>query len=234
MRSCCILLLMSILTLFSCTSNEVGDSKDVNPDAIYFDYKIRSEEKDSVATVYLQYRMGGPNGTTLVLTNPAKVELDGEIIPVDSSRFGGAFYEVQKPVDSFAGPHEIVFTDINNKQYKEQFSFQPLILKTSIPPKVQRGGLAFDFGGLASVDYLRVFATDTSFGSNDISEIDTVRNGRVVVSPEKLKNLVNGPITIQFSKELDRRIKDRTREGGRIVVSSGLQREFLLEDTPKP
>src|SRR6266508_529111 len=89
--------LLTISSLIACTSNEIGNSKDVNPDAVFFDYKIRGEEKDSNITVYIQYRMGGSNGTTLVLNEPAKVQLDGEIIPVDSAKLAGAFYDIQIP-----------------------------------------------------------------------------------------------------------------------------------------
>src|ERR1044072_8148895 len=77
--------LLSIFS-FSCTSNEIGNSKDVNPERIYFDYKVRGDERDSSVTLYLQYRMGGPNGTTLMLDTPAKVQLDSEVISVDSAR----------------------------------------------------------------------------------------------------------------------------------------------------
>src|SRR5437764_14568979 len=99
--------------LFSCTSNEIGNSKDVNPESIYFDYKVRGDERDSSVTLYLQYRMGGPNGTTLIMSPPEKVQLDSEVIPVDSARLTGAYYEIQKPSQSFAGRHSILFTDIN-------------------------------------------------------------------------------------------------------------------------
>src|SRR5262245_57527079 len=107
-----------LFTFFSCTSNEIGNAKDVNPDAIFFDYRIWGEEKDENMTVYLQYRMGGKNGTTLVLTEPAKVMLDGKQIEVDSANLSGAFYEVEIPVKKFEGKHEIVFTDLNKKEYK--------------------------------------------------------------------------------------------------------------------
>jgi hypothetical protein len=50
---------------FSCTSNEIGNSKDVNPDAVFFDYEVWAEEGKEDVTVNLQYRMGGKNGTTL-------------------------------------------------------------------------------------------------------------------------------------------------------------------------
>ena len=36
--------LVSVIFLFSCTSDEIGNSKDVNPEAIIFDYEVWSEE----------------------------------------------------------------------------------------------------------------------------------------------------------------------------------------------
>src|SRR4026208_2066694 len=105
------LILTSIFFLFSCTSNEIGNSKDVNPDAVFFDYKIWAEETREDVTVNLQYRMGGKNGTTLVLDAPSKVLFDGEELELDSAKVTGAYYELQRPFASFAGKHTISFTD---------------------------------------------------------------------------------------------------------------------------
>ena len=221
----------SLVVLFSsCTSNEIGSSKDVNPDAVYFDYKIWGEEGGNDVSVMLQYRFGGSNGTTLVLDEPAKVELDGELIKTDSSKMTGAFYELIKPLATFNGNHKIVFTDINKKQYEEEFSFKPFKLSTEIPAELKRGELVFDFEGLNPIDYVRVFARDTSFESNDINRIDTVKNGRIKLTLADLDNLVSGPIHIQFYKEDERPVKTATKEGGRIAITYGLKREFELKD----
>jgi len=219
-----------IYLLLSCNSNEIGNSKDVNPDAVYFDYKIWGEETYDNITIYLQYRMGGKNGTTLMLDSPAKVELDGEEIKVDSAGLTGAFYEIDRPVESFAGKHEIVFTDLNKKQYRESFEFSLLKLKTTLPAEISRGDLAFDLEGVRNNDRVRVVATDTSFNSRDINEIDTVKNGRVILRLDQLRNLVNGPVTLQLSAESEKSIKKGTKEGGRISISYMIQREFVLKD----
>ena len=76
-------------------------------------------------TVNLQYRMGGRNGTTLVLNEPSKVFFDGEQLKADSAKVTGAFYEVQKPLSSFSGKHVISFTSLDNREYKEEFEFIP-------------------------------------------------------------------------------------------------------------
>jgi hypothetical protein len=98
----------ALLAMTSCTSNEIGNSKDVNPDAVFFDYTVLADEGGENVTVNLQYRMGGKNGTTLVLDEPSKVLLDGEQLKVDSAKINGAYYEIQKPIASFAGKHMIL------------------------------------------------------------------------------------------------------------------------------
>ena len=219
-----------VLLISSCTSNEIGNSKDVNPDVIYFDYKVWGEEGKEDVSIMLQYRFAGPNGTTLVLNEPAKVELDGQMVPTDSSKMTGAFYEVTKPLNGFAGKHMILFTDVNKKQYEEEFSFQPFKLKTEMPASFSRGDLVFDLDGLDPIDFVRIFARDTSFESNDINRVDTVRNGRITLTLADLDNLVNGPINIEFYKEDERPVKNGTKEGGRIAITYGLKRGFELKN----
>jgi hypothetical protein len=218
------------LLLISCTSNEIGNSKDVNPESIYFDYKIWGDEESADVTVKLQYRFAGANGTTLLLKDPSKVDLDGVTIKADSSKMNGAYYEVSKPVKVFTGKHAIVFTDINGKKYKEEFSFKPISLKTKIPAVIKRGDLLIELEGLAPQDYVNVMLSDTASFSEGISRIDTVRNGRIVISKADLKSLENGPIHFEISKEDEKWIKSRTKEGGKLTMSYELKREFELKD----
>lgn len=199
---------------------------------IYFDYKIRGQENDSTISVYLLYRMGGPNGIALFLDTPATVQLDNEPIPVDSAKLTGAYYEIRKPATGFPGKHTIIFTDRDEKKYKEEFVYQPFKLKTKIPATITRSDLVFDFSGLDAEDYIRVLLTDTAFMSKDIHEIDTVKNNRLVITAEELRNLRDGPITLQFYKETEKPIKNGTRVGGKIAISYGMQREFELKGGP--
>lgn len=224
------LLVLSFLIVFSCNSNEIGNSKDVNPEAIYFDYKIWGEESNDNLTVKLQYRFGGENGTTLLLDESSKVELNGEVLKADSSKITGVFYEVQKPVASFSGKHTITFTAGNNKQYRESFNFQPISLANPVPGTIQRGNLVFEFNGLSDEDKVRVVMTDTSYLSEEINRVDIVKNGRLIILKEDLLTLTNGPIHLEIIKEYERPVKNGTREGGRISISYGLKREFILKD----
>lgn len=226
--------ILQVIFLVSCNNNEIGSGNDVKPEAIYFDYKIWGDEGNDNLTIKLQYRVGGENGTTLTMEKPAKVELDGELIPVDSSKMSGAFYEIHKPIEKFSGEHTINFSDINEKQYKEKFRFQPLKLKTVLPEVVERGKIRLEVDGLDAGGLVRVILTDTSFASEGINRLGTVKNGQIIITKEDLENLVNGPIRMELIKEEERPVKNGTREGGRLSISYGLKREFILIDRVDP
>ena len=217
---------ISIFFLFSCNSDEIRNSKDVNPDALFFDYEIWADESKEDVTVNLQYRMGGKNGTTLILNEPSKVMLDGEQLKVDSAKVTGAYYEVQRPLTSFAGKHTISFTDLNKKEYNEEFEFKPFSLEPDVPSTLNRGDLVFNFKGLDTLDYLRVILTDTSYTSHDINDIDTVRNGRLIIKADRLSALINGPIHLQFYREQILPLRKPTKEGGKFLITYGLKKEF--------
>jgi hypothetical protein len=225
---------LGLLPFLSCTSNEIGNGKDVNPETIYFDYRVWGDEDGGDMTLRLQYRFAGPNGTTLLLEDPSKAEFDGVAIKADSSKKQGAYYEVTKPLNEFAGKHTIVFTDINGKQYKEEFSFQPIRLRTDVPAVIKRDDLVLNLDGLAPQDYVRVLVNDTARFSEGIDRIDTVKNGRIIITKADLQNIYSGPVHLELSKEDEKRIKNGTKEGGKFSISYELKREFELKDSPNP
>jgi hypothetical protein len=228
-------LISAVLLLASCNNNnEIEEGKEVNPEAVYLDYSITGEEDDGEVTCKFQFRMGGPEGTALVLNSPAKIELDGEVLTADSSKLGGAYYEIQKPHASFTGKHVVTYTDLNKKEFTEEFDFTPLSFTGNMPAVISRNDFSFQLEGLEPEDYITVVITDTVFGSDGIHQIDTVKDGRLVIAPEQLRNLANGPITVILSKETEKPLKNPTGEGGKITTKYSLRREFELKDTPAP
>ena len=224
-----IICLSASFLLFSCTSNEIGNSKDVSPQSIYFDYQVRGEETEDYITVMLQYRFAGPNGTTLLLEKPSQVEFDGRPIKADSSKMTGAFYEVIIPAKEFTGTHSIVFTGLDKKRYTESFSFRPMVLKTKVPETIKNDSLVLDLDGMDSLDYVRISLTDTSFSSPGINRVDTVRNGHLILSSEDFKSVVNGPVNLELFREAEKPVKEGTEEGGLLYISYSIRRQFALQ-----
>lgn len=231
-----LLLLLIPLLIISCTDVEIGKSKDVNPDTIFFDYRISGEESKNMMTCMLRYRYGGPNGTTLVLDSPAKVVVDGIVPKLDSAKYTGAYYELSKPIKEFAGHHQIVFIDINNKQYKEDFDFTPFSLSAELPEKVARQPFTIKLKDFPAEETpVRLVMTDTAFSTRDVNEIRKITNGEIPIDDKTLSQLKSGPVTLEIYLEDERSVKNGTKQGGRIFITYGLKREFVLVDlTPNP
>lgn len=220
--------LLIISVFISCTSNEIGNSSDVNTDAIYFDYLVKAGDDRDYVTIRLQYRMGGPNGTTLVISDPGKVMLDDEELVVDSAGFSGAYYETQRNLAGFSGKHTISFFDLNGKEFREEFEFLPFRLSPDIDAVVQRKDIVFRFEGLKDDADLDVVMMDTSFTSRDINDKFRISNGELVVSQNRLQALVDGPINLHISKEQKIPVKNGTQQGGMLRINYELNRNFEL------
>jgi hypothetical protein len=221
-------LLSFVIFLAACKG--IGKDKDVKTGSVYFDYRVWGDEESGDMTVRAQYRFAGPGGSSLILKDPGKVEMDGEGLKLDSSKMNGAWYEVTKSIKDFTGDHAIVFTDLDKKEYKEEFSFQPFILLTNVPPVITRADLIFELSGVASKDYIKVLMTDTASFSEGIVRLDTVINGRITITKEQLALLTSGPIHFELFKEEEKRVKNGTGRGGKLSISYGLKREFELID----
>lgn len=83
--------IISACIFSACSSNEIGESKDVAQDKIYQSYSVSYSDGNTNAEIFCQFRFAGSNGTTLVLNSPSQLQFDGEKINVDSSAGSGAF-----------------------------------------------------------------------------------------------------------------------------------------------
>jgi hypothetical protein len=203
----------------ACTSNEIGNSKDVAQESIYQQYSVSYTEGDEKAAIYAQFRFGGKNGTTLLLNSPSGISLDGSPIKVDSSDLGGAFYQLHKPVADFYGTHHLVFTDINSKKFDNDFLFEKCSL---LNPPAQAAKntpliLQFDSSTFRPGDEITVSSsgTDSSF-----SVTKTIGTGDFAVTipaadinRQRVKEL---RLDISLSRNVP--LQQNTREGGELNI----------------
>ena len=200
-------------------------------DDLYADYQVMAEEGNEAVTIRAQFRRGGPNGPAVRLAPPASLLLDGEPLPADSIGKVGPFYEVQRRVDEFAGNHRIDFKDDGGGLASTGFEFLPFTLN-SLPASLSRGDLVFQLSGLNEGAPVHIILTDTSFSSNDINSIDTVRGGKLVIGQERLLNLREGPVQLQLITEWEEPLRRNGKRVGKLSLSYSLHREFLLTGEP--
>ena len=210
--------LFLLISISSCTSNEVGQSKDVAQDKIYQQYTIKYSEGNDKANVFAQFRFAGSNGTTLVLSTPSQLAFDEAIIKVDSSGGSGAYYEVNKPIANFYGKHHFIFTDLNNKKFDNDFSFDTFRL-VNVPAsasKKQSLNLSFESGTLQPGDYINVSSanTDSSFSVR----YEPTSTKAINISSSDLMRQKNGEIKLETTLYRKINLQQNTAEGGEMEV----------------
>lgn len=215
-------MLLVITSLFACNSNEIGESKDVNQDKIYMDYRISYTEGDDQVALNFQYRFAGPAGTTLVLNKPSQVKLDGEILKVDSSEYGGAYYSISKDQHSFLGKHNIQFTDINGKQFDNSFEFAPFNLG-NLPQTADRNKdllVSYNINGLKANDDIEINSVDTD---SSFHYHQTGTNTSITIPASDLKKQKQNELGFEATIYRQLALESTTGEGGKLVLTYRLK-----------
>jgi len=213
--------------VISCTNHEDRIAQKIDPDAIYFDYKIFGEEEKGQMAVLLQYKAGDNNGKNLQLKEGSSVALDGEKLEADSAGFTGAYYEARYLIEDFIGPHTITFTN-GAKTYTEEFEFNPFALADSLPQALSRDNLEIQLEGLDEEEEVLIVLTDTAFHTNDINRKDSIKNGLLKITKADLQEIKNGPVTLEIYRLQSRPIEKGTKVGGRLSIEYGVRRIFEL------
>jgi len=214
----------SLLGFAACSSNEIGNSKDVAPETVYQQYRIDYYESSDKLDLHAQFRFGGFNGTTLVLNNPSSISLDGQTLKVDSSKYGGAFYESHKSASQFGGTHRYVFTDINGKKYENSFVFEPLRLvqaPTSASRK-QALQLVFNSDALQDGDEIQV-STSGSDSAYSFTHDVSPRNYTVEIPASELARQKKDRLLLDIILMRNSRLQQQTKEGGEMNMRQQLK-----------
>jgi hypothetical protein len=212
-----------------CTNRDKINNK-ISYDDLYFDYNITAEENDENVTCVFQYKNGDAEGKALNI-EPSRVELDGQGLKWDSARLSGFFYEAQKPIDSFAGKHMVVFTNPDGRRYKNEFEFSPFTLEEELPEKIHRKPFQIELKNFPTTEKkLRLLLLDTTFESPGFNDLVPVINGKINIDPSILSTVRNGPINFELYMEQELPLRQSTKAGGRLSITYGLKREFELVD----
>jgi len=210
--------------LASCSSNEIGQSEDVNQETIFQEYRLEYNEREKEASLFAQFRFAGENGTTLVLTNPSGVSYNGTVLKVDSNDFSGAFYSTAIPVKKLIGEHTFLFTDVDKRKYENHFRMDSFYV-TDIPVSISRRAPAlikFRAPALYGEDYIELDSegTDSSFSV----KYTAGENGDYITIPaSELQRQKSNEIFVIPTLYRKIKLQQQTKEGGGITTIQTLQ-----------
>lgn len=223
-----IITLIISVTMSACEEMEPGAKKITGTQDLYFNYSISAEEGNEIVTCKFEFRPGRRGDKTIYLGPTAKVELDGEPLQADSSKFEGVFYETSRLFQDFIGSHTIRFTSADGLKLSEEFEFIPFTLSDSLSATIRRQPFSIQLKDVPQNEKLQLIMVDTSFRSPDVNEEIVVKDGTVEVTAEMLRRVANGPVFMELHLEKTKPLKQRTREGGHLTFYYALKREFEL------
>ena len=217
-------LILFVFTFTACSSNEIGESKDVAQDKIYQSYHISYTEGNTNAEIFCQFRFAGSNGTTLVLNKPSQLQFDNEKLSIDSSSGAGAFYRAYKPVNNFYGSHTITFTDTESKKLENSFSFDSFTL-INIPAAVTKNqpfNLNFETTALQGDDYIEVGASNTD-SSFSVTHNAADAGNFITISAKELQRQKGKELILEATLYRKIPLQQSKIEGGKIEISYSLK-----------
>lgn len=218
-----------LLIIFgACKSKKQAAPKEDLLRNIYFDYNISADADYDKLTLKLKFLEDDDMGDAIQPEGLQSVKLDNEMLQPDSTKMNGVYYEVQKPINDFAGNHRIEVETVNGQTYTETFKFAPFTLTTALPETIKKEDLPLDFSGLEKKDMIRLVLTDTSFSHNGINRMDSVSDNHYILSKADLQKLSNGPVIMEIAREYKRPIKKGDESIGVFRIDCTLRRSFNL------
>jgi hypothetical protein len=216
--------------LVACTNAEQEPVPVLTRDHLFFDFSVTGAEDIDNVTLRFEFRQNS-KGRSLLLKDSAEVELDGEKLSPDSSKYSGVYYESSKPRESFVGQHSIKFRGIDGVEFKEPFWFLPFRLREELPAQISRKPFTIRVDNPdTSIKLLQLVMVDTSFRSRDVNEEVAINNDEITITENMWSRLANGPIIFELHSEKLRPLSQKTRKGGRIAIYYSLNREFELTE----
>ncbi|HPD64517.1 MAG TPA: hypothetical protein P5050_03540 [Bacteroidia bacterium] len=193
--------LIMTLWLFACVSGEIADSKDVAQSEIYTKYYISMEEGEHNALVEAVFRFGGTKGTSLILTDPSYISINGKKMKGTERLFTGYYYsELLRQPDDYQ--YVFTFYDYTGKKYENTFSLYPAgidkpssISQTS-PTEISVKGLP-----LQKNETFKLTIIDTS-GTEKTIKVNKTGTQKIIVEPADVSELKQGPCKIYLTREI--------------------------------
>ncbi|RYE27019.1 MAG: hypothetical protein EOP48_34750, partial [Sphingobacteriales bacterium] len=163
-----LILCSMVLLVAACNSGDKKSAVSKQPSKLYMDYKVTAEDGSENVVILLQFKNKKDDDKSIVLESGSQVTLDGEVVTADSASQTGVYYEVQRPLQGFAGKHTIVLTDKEGNAYEQEFEFNPVVLE-GLPAVISRQDLKISLGNSLKEEKVQVLLTDTVFETADIN-----------------------------------------------------------------
>jgi hypothetical protein len=211
-------LLLIAITATGCVSNDTVDDVDVNPDKIWGHYEAVYSAQSNNLLLTAQLRLGGDGGTTIRLTDPASLTVNGgsmRFVDGDDAVVNllGSFYILNESTETPAESHTFVWTRQDGSTATNVVEQAKPIAATApeASAQISKGAaLTISWANAVEGSGFVVARVDTDVERNTTFARKQISSGSSLVIPaDEMADFPVGPATIQ----LQRWIKLDTTEG---------------------
>ncbi len=211
-----IILFLAASLIEGCSSTEVAESKDVNQSQIYQKYSVNLNESTGDVKATAVFRFGGSRGTTLILSPPATVRVNGNEMSGRETLLSGYVYSFNS-FKSNTTDIQFDYTDCDNNKFSNSITISPVagIVCTDTLDASQQIVISWEGEPIRSGEKISCRIKDIS--GNKISVQSTTEGSREIrIPPEKLQPLVNGTVNIRLTRSQRINLKELNPIGGEI------------------
>ncbi|MDD3685963.1 MAG: hypothetical protein PHE56_04260 [Bacteroidales bacterium] len=207
-------IVLAAFIAFGCASSEIADSRDVNQKKIHQSYSVTYDASgDGSYAVWAQFRFGGNKGTTLKLSEPSTITVNGESMEEDQSDFYGCSYGTRiKGTNKFS----FKFIDTEKTEYVNTITVLSAEPKQVKVINANRESNIYWIGNKLEKDETITVIIEDKAGARAEASTDIVGTDYIVVKPDDLQNLVNGDGQIYFQRIKSISTQQAADEGGSI------------------
>jgi len=211
-----LLFVAPLALLAGCQSNEVMESKNVAQSEIHQGYYITYDEENNSTEVNAEYRVAGPNGTTLVLSEPSDARCNGSEMQLDTYILGGAHYTYGK--GGLQQNIRLEFVDHDKKSFKNNFTLQPVSFDGSISRLPLTQNTQIRYKGLQPMDG-ETLALELDGDSTHVSVDAQPGETYITLTPDHLKEFRhNEKVSLKLTRQKSGPLQQTEARGGSYSI----------------
>ncbi len=200
---------------------------------LYWHTQVVNDAASNEVSVLVQFYENDASKKTVALPEGVTVLLDGQAIQADSSKQGGVFYEITKPLTGFTGTHELVIKAGDNT-YTENFYFPdlPVVVLSGQPTEIlyHRNNFTIDITPVSKMNNVRVVITDTAFPGKGFEMQVSPATAAITLQPSEIADIKNGPLVIEINGESGNPLTGKYPGEGKIDITAVIRNEATLKD----
>lgn len=238
------LALLAALVVTTGCSNDTVDDIDVNQDKLYGRYQAHFDDGAKSVRFYAQLRLGGPTGTTIRLTEPGSMEVDGQTMNLRDGdeallNISGSYYRLDSSSDAAAPKYTFTWNRSDGQSFVNELTMPEGFVIDSPPMGAAHGGgdLVVTLSGpslQAGEDFWVTVTAQANAGEGQKQSLgDGITAGAQVIFPaDEVAQLPSGELVIAARRGKRAPVQAGHDEEGGELWSTWRATEVRITHTP--